>query len=144
MSVHPGMWAVSIVVLCVGVAGAQAMKVPIDVKPGDTPTTIERDRGGFLPVAILSTTEFDALSVDTSTVRVGPTGTEAEPARSMQSDVNGDERVDLMVLVPVQALKITCDVKSIRLTATTMSGTAIEGAESVVVEGCLNGSSPGL
>ena len=69
-------------------------------------------------------------------MRVGPTGTEAEVGRSMKSDVNGDDRPDLMLLVRAGDLKITCDVKVIRLTGTTMAGDAIEGSEAVVVDGC--------
>ena len=117
----------------------QAVQVQIDVKPGDTPTVVERGRGGFLPVAILSSADFDAQLVDPTTVRVGPTGTEAAVARSMKSDVNDDERPDLMVLVRVQDLNISCAVKAIRLTGTTISGTAIEGSEAVTVEGCSAG-----
>ena len=119
-----------------GVAASQAVQVPIDVKPGDTPTTIEKNRGGHLPVAILSTAQFDALTADPTTIRVGPTGTEAEPARTMRDDVNGDERVDLQVLVRVPDLQITCATKAIKVTAKTMSGTDIEGSEAVTVDGC--------
>ena len=122
-----------------GPQAAQSVRpttVSIDVKPGDTPTTIERARGGFLPVAVISTVQFDALTLDRETVRIGPTGTEATPARSMASDVDEDGRMDLMLLVRVTDLRITCDVKVIRLTATTTSGEAVEGSESVAVEGC--------
>ncbi len=125
-----------VVLLSSGFAVAQALKVQIDVKPGDTPTVVERGRGGFLPVAVLSTADFDAMLVDPTTVKIGPTGTEASVARSMTSDVNDDERPDLMMLVPVKELGISCDTKAIRLTGTTMSGTPIEGSEAVTVEGC--------
>lgn len=119
------------------VASGQAMKVSIDVKPGDTPTTLERNREGLVPVAILSTAGFDATTVDPGSVRIGPTGTEAEPARSMQSDANQDKRTDLMVLVRVQDLKLSCDDKVIRLTGKTISGAAIEGSEAITVTGCV-------
>ena len=119
-------------------AGDQTMKVSIDVKPGDTPTTLERNREGMVPVAILSTAEFDATTVDPGSVRIGPTGTEAEPVRSMQSDANQDKRTDLMVLVRVQDLKLTCEDKVIRLTGKTASGVAIEGSEAITVTGCIS------
>jgi len=125
-----------VVLLSSGFAIAQAVKVQIDVKPGDTPTVVEQGRGGFLPVAILSTAEFDAMLVDPTTVKVGPTGTEASVARSMTSDVNDDERPDLMMLVPVKEMGISCETKAIRLTGTLMSGAPIEGSEAVTVEGC--------
>lgn len=119
-------------------AGGQTMKVSIDVKPGDTPTTLERNREGMVPVAILSTAEFDATTVDPGSVRIGPTGTEAEPVRSMQSDANQDKRTDLMVLVRVQDLKLSCEDKVIRLTGKTASGVAIEGSEAITVTGCVS------
>jgi hypothetical protein len=129
-------WLLGAALASAGFAAPQAMQVPIDVKPGDTPTTIEKDRGGHLPVAILSTAQFDALTVDPSTIRVGPTGTEAEPARTTQGDVNDDKRVDLQVLVRVRDLGIACNTKAIRVTAKTISGAAIEGSEAVTVNGC--------
>ena len=119
-------------------AGDQTMKVLIDVKPGDTPTTLERNREGLVPVAILSTAEFDAITVDPGSVRIGPTGTEAEPVRSMQSDANQDKRTDLIVLVRVQDLKLSCVVNVIRLTGKTASGVAIEGSEAITVTGCVS------
>jgi hypothetical protein len=112
------------------------MPITIDVKPGDDPTTLERSRDGFVPVAILSTAKFDALAIDVSTVRVGRTGTEAEPARSMQSDVDNDKRLDLMLLVRVNDLGLACDTKLIRLTAKTTDGTSVEGSDPVTIIGC--------
>ena len=122
------------------VALAQApkvLKVTIDVKPGDEPTMVERARGGFLPVAILSTAQFDAVSLDVSSIRIGPTGTEAEAARTTKSDVNEDKRTDLLVLVRVQDLNIKCSDTAIRMTGKTNDGVAVEGMEAVKVEGCL-------
>lgn len=118
------------------VLSAQSIKVSIDVKPGDNPTSIEADRGGLLPVAILSTREFDASTVNPSTIRVGPTGTEAEAFRSMVEDVDRDGRADRLVLVRVQDLRIECEDKVIRLTGRTVAGVAIEGSEAVTIQGC--------
>ncbi len=129
-------WCIAGGVLWSFVAGAQAMRVTIDVKPGDTPTTVERDRGGMLPVAVLSTAQFDALTIDVSTIRVGPTGVEAEAARTTTSDANGDKRNDLLVLVKVPDLKLKCDDTVIKLTAKTKAGVAIEGSEAVKITGC--------
>lgn len=131
-----GIWLLAAAAASSSLAASQALQVPIDVKPGDTPTTLERERGGHLPVAILSTAQFDALTVDPTTVRVGPTGTEAEPARTMRSDVNGDERVDLQLLVRMEDLQVTCATKVIKVTGKTMTGTDIEGSEVVTVDGC--------
>ena len=58
---QPG-WILGIVLGGVTVVSAQAIRVSIDVKPGDAKTTIEPDRGGMVPVAILTTAQFDASS----------------------------------------------------------------------------------
>ena len=70
-------------------AAADPVRVSIDVKPGDSATTIQPDREGMLPVAILSTESFDATTVNPATVRFGPTGSEARPFRTAQEDVGG-------------------------------------------------------
>ena len=113
---------------------AQTTKVAIDIKPGDSPTTIEPTREGMLPVAILSTAEFDAATVDATTVRIGPSGTEAEPFKYMSEDVNRDGRADLLILVRVQDMKATCKDQIIRLTGTTGRGGKIEGSETVTTD----------
>jgi len=115
---------------------AQALRVTIDVKPGDTPTSIEPRSGGMLPIAVLTTKEFAAATVDASTVTIGPEGTEAEPFRSMAEDVDRDGRPDLLILVRIPDLKIKCGDTTIRLKGKTSAGTSIEGSESVLVEGC--------
>lgn len=111
----------------------QPVRVSIDVKPGDSPTSIEANREGMLPVAILTTPQFDATTVDATTIRIGPTGTEAEPFRTMSDDVNKDGRLDLLILVRLQDMKVKCEDKAIRLKAQTQAGTDIEGSEAVTV-----------
>ena len=114
----------------------QPIRVNIDVKPGDNRTTIEPDREGLMPVAVLSSAQFDASTIDPRTIRVGPTGTEAEPFRSMSDDVNRDGRTDLLVLVRVQEMRAKCGDKMIRLTAKTKAGADVEGSEEVTMERC--------
>ena len=116
---------------------AQPVHVTIDIKPGNTPTTIEPNSRGVLPVAILTTAQFDATTIDPETVRIGPTGTEADVFRSMQEDVNHDGRTDLLVLVRVQDMKANCDTTIIRLTGKTTGGVSIEGSEKVTTDGCV-------
>ena len=129
-------------VLAVALAGtpvldaADPIHVSVDVKPGDTPTTVEVERGGMIPIAILTTPQFDATTVDTMTIHVGPTGTEAEVFRAMTEDVNRDGRTDLLMLVRLQEMSVKCGDKVIRVTGKTKSGADIEGSESVIVEGC--------
>jgi hypothetical protein len=135
--------AVAIGAAAVTAASAQTpkpppvMKVSIDVKPGDSPTTLERNRGGYVPVAILSTADFDATTVDVESVRVGPSGEEAEAWKATTSDANDDRRPDLVVLVKVADLQLRCTDTVVKLTAKTQDGQAIEGSEAIKVTGCV-------
>lgn len=117
-------------------ATQNAIQVTISVKPGNTPTTIEPNSRGMLPVAILSTRDFAATTVDPATILVGPTGTEAEPFRTMEEDVNDDTRTDLLVLVRYPDLKVKCDTTVIKLTGKTSKGAPVEGSQQVKAEGC--------
>jgi hypothetical protein len=116
------------------VPAAQTLRVTIDIKPGDSPTTIEPERQGVIPVAILTTPTFDAALVDISTVAIGPTGTEAEVFRAMFDDVDRDGDTDRLLLFRQQEMGISCTDKVIVLKGKTTDGRTIEGSETVVVE----------
>lgn len=124
--------------LCTAIetSAQQTMRVSIDVKPGDTPTTIEPGRQGMIPIAILTTPQFDAATVDTSTIRIGPTGTEAAIFRSNLDDVDRDGDIDMLLLVRVQEMAVKCGNTTISLKAKTTAGRQIEGSETVKTEGC--------
>jgi hypothetical protein len=47
------------------------LRVSIDVKPGDNPTSLEPKREGMVPIAVLSSKEFDATGVDLTSIRAG-------------------------------------------------------------------------
>ena len=119
-----------------GQSRAEAIHVAIDVKPGDTPTSIEPKREGMIPVAILTTREFDARRVDPATVRIGATGTEAAVFRSMSEDIDRDGDPDLLLLFRVQEMKIECRDATLRLRGKTLDGQQIQGEETVKMEGC--------
>ena len=46
----------------------QPIKVTIDVKPGEEPTSLEPNREGMVPLAILSTAAFDASTIDLTSI----------------------------------------------------------------------------
>ena len=72
-----------------------ATTVPVDVQPGDTVSTINPKSNGKIPVAILSTANFDATTVDPSSVRFGPAAN--SPTASSVQDINGDGKPDLLL-----------------------------------------------
>lgn len=75
----------------------KVITVPIDIQPGDSVSAMNMDSKGVTPVAILSTSTFEATKVDTTTVKFGPTGTETTVVKSSVQDVNGDGMPDIMV-----------------------------------------------
>lgn len=119
-----------------GRSGGEVIRVTIDVKPGDEPTTIEPKREGMVPIAILTTKEFDATRVDPATVHAGAKGTEAAVFRSAMEDIDGDRDTDMMLLFRVQQMRLECDGKSVSLKGKTRTGQEIEGTEAVTMVGC--------
>lgn len=113
-----------------------ALRVSIDVKPGDHPTSLEPKREGMVPIAVLSSKEFDATSVDLSSIRAGATGVEGTMFRSMKEDVDHDGDVDLMILFRVAELALTCNSKGITVKGKTAQGLDFEGTETVTMSGC--------
>ena len=119
------------------VTAAQTKPVPvtIDIKPGDEVTSLE-DREGMIPVLLVSTPQFDARTADDGSVRLGPSGTEASPLKSMTEDVDKDGDVDRLFLFRVRDMGVKCGVKAMRLTGMTNDGRSFEGSEAVRIEGC--------
>jgi hypothetical protein len=70
-------------------AGIWHIEVEIDVKPGSDPSSVNPNSGGSTPVAILSSEEFDAATVDPFSVCFG--SEHDEHARSCMLDPNGGQ-----------------------------------------------------
>jgi TolB protein len=66
----------------------------IDIKPGSFPNSINLKSKGVIPVAILSSDEFDATTVVSSTVRFGPAKAAPVHGNEHIEDVNGDSLLD--------------------------------------------------
>ena len=48
------------------------LRVEIDIKPGDSPNSINPRSRGVIPVGIYGTEEFDVIDVNVSTLAFGP------------------------------------------------------------------------
>jgi hypothetical protein len=110
--------------------------VQIDVKPGDEKNTINLRSRGVMPIAILSSASFDATTVDPATIDVeGAQVRLRDNGAPMASgnDVNGDGLLDLLVHVSTNMLNISEGQGDVTLTASTFSGTAISGQDSIRV-----------
>jgi DNA-binding beta-propeller fold protein YncE len=112
------------------------IRVAVDIKPGKTPNTVNLTKEGVIPVAILSTTAFDATSIAPETVRFGITGTEATPVQFSFDDVNKDKVADMILHFRVQDAAIVCETTSAIITGTTFDNREFEGSDSIVVVSC--------
>jgi N-acetylneuraminic acid mutarotase len=108
--------------------------VSIDIKPGSDPNSINLGSGGTVPVAIFSTADFDATTVDPLTVMLASAPVQLKgkgtPMASSQ-DVNEDGLLDLVVHVDTTALQLSETDTQATLQGQTFGGTSIQGSDSV-------------
>lgn len=107
--------------------------VEIDIKPGSYPNSINPNAGGVIPVAILTTDDFDASNVDPETVALDGEGARSKGKSGKfgsLEDVDGDGDLDLVVQIENV---ITWDLNATEamLTGETYDGIFIEGTDSV-------------
>jgi len=108
-------------------------KVPIDIKPGSFPNSINPKSEGTIPVAILSTPTFDATTVDKASPTFGRTGNEASLAFCTKSneDVNGDGLLDVVCHFDNQKTRLQSGDTAGILRAQTSDKVFIVGSDSV-------------
>lgn len=110
--------------------------VSIDIKPRSLENRINPRSHGIIQLAILTTTAFDATTVDPLSVRVGPKWAPVTHGRGHIKDVDGDSDLDLVLHFETQDTGIVCGNISVFLTGKTFSGHAIEGTDSIKTKGC--------
>jgi hypothetical protein len=115
--------------------GSNCLSVNLEVKPGDNQGFINLKSQGVVPVAILSTSTFDATKVNPSTVRFGATGTEASPVHSSLQDVNGDGLLDLVLQFKVQSTGLQPGDTQATLMGRTLDGTPFLGSSAIQLIG---------
>lgn len=103
------------------------IEVDIDIKPGSDPNSINLKSKGVVPVAVLTTDDFDASDVDPETVVFAG----AEPARWVMEDVDGDGDMDMLFHFKTQDLNLDEDSTEATLTGETIDGIPIEGTDTV-------------
>jgi dipeptidyl aminopeptidase/acylaminoacyl peptidase len=116
---------------------ASAEQVALDIKPGSDRNPINLRSRGFIPVAILSSADFDATSVDLSSVRFGDAEDASQRAAAQQranrGDANGDGRVDLLMYFAIRHTGIDPGDTRACLNGTTLAGTAFQACDSITV-----------
>jgi hypothetical protein len=136
-----------------GGTGTDAVKVTVgfltvgtDIAPGGAPNAVNLKKKGSLPVAILSTSTFNATLVDVSSVRLGDGDGNDTPAEKQKGryvtrmeDVNKDGLMDLVVSFNVQDLisngDLTASTTALVIRGFQGTGTCVNfrGTDTVVV-----------
>jgi hypothetical protein len=111
--------------------------VTIQIKPPSSPPVpINLSSNGVTPVAILSTSTFDATKVVPSSIVIDGAAVRLKGKGTYQcsaQDVNGDNRNDLVCQVTTNQIDLIPGSAMAILTATTTSGTPIQGQEAINV-----------
>jgi hypothetical protein len=117
-------------------------EVSIDIKPGDAANDINLDSNGVVTVAVLTTPDFDATTVDTSDlsrIRFGDVNGAARvsPLRAALEDVNGDGSLDLVLQFSTREIReagaLTDASTLAELTGFTTAGIPWRGTDSVQI-----------
>ena len=108
--------------------------VPIDIEPHNINNTINAGSKRRLEVAIQTIDEFDAVTVDASSVRFGRDA--AEPIWSRLDDVDRDGDLDLVLQFNTEDTGIVCGDTEATLTGETVDGVSLIGTDAVQTVGC--------
>jgi len=109
-------------------------QILIDIKPGSDPNSINPNSNGVIPVAILSTEDFDATAVDVSTIKFGPKQVTESHGIGHTEDVNGDDLDDLVLHFKTQDVGIT-DETELCVSAQTVDEVIIVGCDAINLVG---------
>ncbi len=107
--------------------------VDVDIKPGSDVNPINTRSKGVIPVAILTTDDFDATTVDASTVEFGPGGASIAHKKAHLEDVDDDGDIDLVMHFRTQDAGISSGDVKVCLTGVA-DGTDITGCDVVRVK----------
>jgi hypothetical protein len=111
----------------VDTSAAGPVEVQIDIKPGSDQNNINLKSKGVVPVAILTTGDFDAAMVDPSTAEFAG----AKPERWSIEDVDGDGDDDIIFHFRTQDLALDQDSTEATLTAQLWNQEEVSGTDEV-------------
>ena len=111
------------------IAEKEIVTIAIDIKPGVYPNTINLGTSGTVPVAILTTADFDASTVAPTTVIFA----NASPIKRKMLDVDSDGDIDMVLYFNIRELNLGINSTEATLTGETNDGEQIVGTDSVSV-----------
>ena len=103
------------------------VEVTIDIKPGSYPNSINLKSRGKVPVAILTTDDFDAYDVDPVSCEFAG----AYPLRWNMEDVDHDGDYDMLFHLMTQELNLTKESTEATMECETFEGIQTTGTDSV-------------
>jgi hypothetical protein len=107
----------------------QVIQVEIDIKPGCAKNKINLKSWGLLAVAVKTTEDFDARSVDPSTVVFAG----AKPVWRIRYDVDRDRDKDMLFFFRVKSLNLDENSTEATLSGVTRDGESFEGTDTVTI-----------
>ncbi len=105
----------------------QVIVVRIDIKPGSDPNSINLGSKGVVPVAVLTTPDFNASTINPETVRFAG----AAPEKWTFEDVDRHGDFDLLFHFDTEKLNLTESSTQATLTGQTAGGLDITGTDSI-------------
>ena len=111
----------------VDTSGGGPIEVQIDIKPGSDQNSINLKSRGVVPVAILTTDDFDAATIDPASV----TFAGAAPVRWNLEDVDNDGYDDMILHFRTQELDLDQDSTEATLTAHLLTQAIVSGTDEV-------------
>ena len=128
----------SLLLVGLQVAFAEDLPVVIDIKPGSDDNVINLGSHGVVPVAILSTAEFDATTVDPATVALAGSNVairgKGDRLMTNEEDVDGDGLADLVLQVETENLDPdTFQDGEAVLTGFTIGGMKVVGSDAITI-----------
>ena len=118
------------------VALPTTLEVMIDVQPDDELNRVNLKSRGIIPVAILTTDDFDTTTIDSLSVAFGSHGAMEAHGEGHIEDVDYDGDLDLLLHFRTQETGIACGDEEVGLTGETFDGQAIEGFDVINTAGC--------
>lgn len=109
----------------------------LDIKPGSADNPINLKSNGKVPVAILSSTTFDATLVNPATVTLAGAPVARRGQRLMVSfeDVNADGQLDMLLHFETRQLNLTAADTQATLLGKLLNGTKLRATDSVRIVG---------
>jgi hypothetical protein len=115
-----------------------AVPVVIDVRPGNAGNQVFPNKSGKLPVAILSSAEFNAVQVDPATLQFGSADASVAEAPVI-TNVDAEFGDDMIAKFNVQEAGIFCDDTEVTLSGSTYAGEPFISTDNIDTSNCVSG-----